>query len=233
MEILTIILTFLPSLAVLFYVYKKDPKHEPLKLVLKTFLIGAISCIPTVFVELSLESVTASLIDNQTYFYSFIDNFFQVALVEEFFKWLVVMFFIWKSSFFDDTYDGIVYCVSSSLGFAIFENIFYVFDGGLEVAVLRTFFAGHSIFGVVMGVYMSRARHYKYYCKESQKNINLALSLIIPTILHGTYDFLCGSGDGSLFMFFILFYISIVIWAFYLIKKEARNDHSLIENRDY
>ncbi len=229
MEILIITLTIVPSLALLYYVYKKDPKREPWKLVLKTFAIGALSVIPAVLVEMFFDSITKEVLDENTYFYSFIDNFFQVALVEEFFKWLVVMFFIWNSSFFDDTYDGIVYCVCASLGFALFENIFYVMDGGLETAILRSLFTGHAIFGVVMGVYVSRARHNKHLSQTFQKHKNLMLSLAVPTILHGAYDFLCGSGDGTLVLIFLIFYVLIVVWAFKLIKREAANDHSLSE----
>jgi RsiW-degrading membrane proteinase PrsW (M82 family) len=47
-----------------------------------------------------------------------------------------------------------------SMGFAAFENILYVFQGGFKVALLRAFTAipAHATFGVIMGYYMGKSK---------------------------------------------------------------------------
>ena len=60
---------------------------------------------------------------------------------EELFKFLALMFVAFPRKNFNEPFDGIVYSVMIGLGFASFENIMYVFEGGIGVAFMRTFTA--------------------------------------------------------------------------------------------
>ena len=73
------------------------------------------------------------------------------------------------------------------LGFAGIENVMYIMQGGLELAVGRGIFAvpAHFFFAIFMGYFFSLAR-FRY----GNKKRYLFLAYIIPVILHGTYDFL-------------------------------------------
>src|SRR5690606_34909890 len=86
---------------------------------------------------------------------------------------------------FDEPFDGIVYAVMVSLGFAATENIAYVVQGGYEVALLRAFTAvpAHATFGIMMGYYMGKA---KFSLRRQQLNL---LGLFLATLFHGAYDF--------------------------------------------
>ena len=72
------------------------------------------------------------------------------------------------------------------MGFAILENILYVAQGGLSLAILRMFTAvpGHAAFGVIMGYYVGLAK----FDKNNQVRL-LTQGVIFAAIVHGAYDF--------------------------------------------
>lgn len=95
---------------------------------------------------------------------------------------------VWKSKDFDHHYDGIVYAVFVSLGFALVENILYVFEHGSTTATLIAVLAvmGHGFLGVIMNYYLSLS---KFNIGEVKRNLILK-SIFIPIFFHGSYDFL-------------------------------------------
>ena len=90
-------------------------------------------------------------------------SFVFVAAVEEALKYWIVRKKIWDHPAFDEYFDGIMYAVTASLGFAALENVFYVTDGGLYVGVIRALMAvpAHALFGAMMGYYIGLARFEK------------------------------------------------------------------------
>lgn len=61
--------------------------------------------------------------------------FLVVAVVEEGTKFFFLHQKTWHSPYFNYRYDAIVYAVFVSLGFAAFENVKYIFNYGLSVAL--------------------------------------------------------------------------------------------------
>jgi RsiW-degrading membrane proteinase PrsW (M82 family) len=118
-----------------------------------------------------------------------IKGFIVVGFVEEFLKLLVVRHFAFKNHYFDEVMDGIVYTVMASLGFACFENILFVINTGVEVALIRAFTAVplHAISSGIMGYYIGKAKFEK---TRSQVNKNIYLGLLFAVLIHGFYDFL-------------------------------------------
>lgn len=64
-----------------------------------------------------------------------------VGLIEEGTKYYFLKKKTWNNPNFDYMYDGIVYAVFVSLGFAGFENILYVFNFGIQIAPMRAILA--------------------------------------------------------------------------------------------
>ena len=66
------------------------------------------------------------------------------------------------------------------MGFAFVENILYVSQGGMQVAILRTFTAvpAHAMFAVMMGYYAGLA---KFAVDDSERNRLLARGLLWPS----------------------------------------------------
>lgn len=199
-----LLLASAPVVIILLYVYIRDKyEKEPLGLLLKVLLAGALTTIPILLVETWLGKFMVNFSGLQAAAY----NAFVVAgFTEEFFKFAALYYIIWRHKEFDEKYDGIVYAVFVSLGFALVENIMYVFQYGPEVAYSRAITAVpmHAILGITMGYYFSLAKFF-----EKRRTINFITALLMPILLHGIYDFILMSQHEMYLMIFIpfLFYM--------------------------
>ena len=222
----------LPVFLILRYVYLLDRnEREPLGFVLKVVMYGAIFSVPCAAAERFLIPLIGIFYDPATIQYAWMENTVGVALVEEFSKWLVLMLIVWKNKNFDYRYDGIVYAVSASLGFAALENVLYVLNYGTGVSIGRAIFAipGHATFGVFMGFWLSRAKNFWLDDKPNRMKICRLFALIIPMLIHGAYDFLLSeqvAATGYQYIFYI-YVILLDFFAWRVIKHEFRTDKRL------
>ena len=217
-----LIASITPVIIFLYLIFKKDKSKEPINLLAKCFFGGFLSIIITLIIDIPMTFIGDSF--HTPLFKSFFDAFFIAAIPEELSKFIILYWIIWKSKFFDEQYDGIIYAVFVSLGFALVENIVYVFQHGMGVAFIRAILAvpGHGLFAVAMGYFISIAK----FSKEGYQQKYLALSLLVPMLFHGTYDFILmygnslgESGAGFVVLLLILFtFLNIYLWRF-AIKK--------------
>ena len=150
-----LLITLLPSIVIGIYVYRKDKyEKEPIKLLLTNFGLGATASIILTFILSAVSKLFFSVTDPLSILQQFIKAFMIVALVEELSKYLIVRYVAQKNPEFNEPFDGIVYAVMVSMGFAAVENIAYVAEGGLPTALVRAFTAvpAHAVFGILMGV---------------------------------------------------------------------------------
>lgn len=199
-----LILALAPVLILLVYVYFRDKyEKEPVKLILKGILFGAIIIFPVGLVENFIITFGTNFgkLGKAAW-----DGFIVAGATEEIFKFLAVLLLVWRNRNFNEKFDGIVYAVSVSLGFAAIENLFYVFSNSnsMQVGLLRAFTAvpGHTIFGIVMGFYLGLARF-----STNNRSKWLFRAFLVPWFLHGLYDFLLMSGHPILLLIFIPFLI--------------------------
>ena len=215
----------LPVIILCFFVYKKDPHREPMKLLIKIFVLGFISAIPVVFVESLLDNVFPA--DGvSSFILIFINTFISVALVEEGFKWIITMIFGYRNKEFDEIYDVIAYAVFASLGFACIENILYVFAHGLMNAFLRALISipGHMCFGIIMGYFFAQAKVGSINKHEGIFTKNIVLSILLPTITHTLYDaflFYTKYNALSILLFFV-FDIAMVVVCLVTVNKTSK-----------
>lgn len=216
---MNIVLAIIPSIIIGILIYKADKvEKEPKKEIIKAFLLGCLSIILTLIVSLILKINEIELNYNsisQILIYSFID----IALIEEFSKWLISILFLRKNKNYNYIFDSIVYTVFIALGFATIENILYAVDNDIAVILIRaiTTVPAHVFFAVSLGYYIS-----KY--KEKPKFTTLLLSLIVPTLLHGFYDFCLLSENTILYLIYLLFVICLYIFSIKRIKILMEND---------
>ncbi len=120
---------------------------------------------------------------------------------------------------FDEPYDGIVYSSSVALGFATIENILYLIANGLEYALGRALLpvSSHAIFGVIMGYYLGKA---KFSVHSKRKWI--VLSLLIPFILHGIYDYILISQTNWIYVM-----LPFMIFLWWLGIRKVKLAHTL------
>ncbi|MBC9796200.1 PrsW family intramembrane metalloprotease [Sinomicrobium weinanense] len=181
-----IISALAPVAAVIIYIYIKDKyEKEPLRLLFFSFVLGAVASIIITTIISMVYQTMLPLPDNYNIWQQFIKAFLVVGLTEEFSKYVIVRYFAQPNKAFNEPFDGIVYAVMVSMGFAATENIFYVLEGGYEVALLRAFTAvpAHATFGVLMGYFMGKAKF-----SRNKAVLNLC-GLFLAAIFHGAYDF--------------------------------------------
>lgn len=179
-----LILTIGPALAVCGYIIHKDRfEKEPLGLMVMAFLLGVFSVFPAgISNEMGgqILEMDGSLINTALF------AFLVVGLGEEFFKFFFLRYILYNRKAFNEPLDGIVYAVMIGMGFATFENILYVSEGGFGVAIARmlTAIPAHAIFAVVMGYYVGLSKF-----DLTHKDEFLRKGLVYPVLLHGAYDF--------------------------------------------
>lgn len=245
-DIFLFIVAILPAFILCRYVFKMDKvEKEPLGLLIKLLVLGAVSCFPAASVEVFLDGIIDTLFYNNvgTYSYLFIKNFIGIALVEEGFKLIILLIFTRKNKEFNCLFDGIIYSVFVSLGFAALENVLYVFEYGLWTAIMRAVLAvpGHMFFAVMMGYYYSMwhitDKTVLEECKLKKEGIisnskenynpkrNIIKCILIPVLAHGFYDFCC-TVDSTFFMLVLLVFVMFMYsHCFSKIKRMSKSDN--------
>ena len=219
----TLLITIVPSFLILLYFFFSDKFKEPKGTVAIVFVLGILICLPAgilnnfMFVNFGGESSGKDLTH----------SFLGPAWTEEILKFLVLYSIVLRRAEFNEPMDGIVYGVVASLGFATYENYDYVFRlaetwdiAPQQLAIWRSYSAVpmHGLNGCIMGFYFGM------YAFTANKKF-LVLSLLIPFLLHGFYNFL-----GHPFHYIIV--IGMLIYAIKLhnslkklqLKKKNENE---------
>ena len=222
-----IIAAVLPAVALMIYVYRSDRlESESPQLILTLVLQGIVATSLAAFTESIGAHILGWFLEEDTILYNAIFFFLIVALSEEGFKYLLLKDRTWNSRAFNCQFDGVVYAVSVSLGFALWENIQYVILYGFEVAVLRAVTAvpGHACFGVFMGAWYGLAKRYANAGEREKSERCLKLALLTAVLLHGCYDFIASidiPGYGWIFFAFVLV-MFVISWL--TVRKLSKND---------
>ncbi len=223
-------LSLIPSVILCYYIYSKDViEKEPISLLIKLFIAGIASVFLVFIISDSLELIFPILTESsKSLKVLLIQNFLGVALIEEFCKWIFLLVCTWRNRNFNFLFDGIVYAVFVSLGFATFENLTIVYSlKGLMAILLRAVISvpAHAFFGVFMGYYYGLAKKKKNSRKGHGKY--LLLSLIVPILLHSFFDFCLAVNNIIYFIVFIVFVVLLYISSFKAIIKTAKDDHKI------
>jgi RsiW-degrading membrane proteinase PrsW (M82 family) len=168
------------------YIYWKDKfDKEPLRVLLITFLLGALSALPVVISGHFLEAFGFDPF-SKSIFWSFISMFCVVGIIEEGFKFLAVYLYAHRQHAFNEPFDGITYGVMSAMGFASLENLLYVFgnEESESIAWVRMFTAvpAHAFFGIISGYYLGLQRF-------MNKPGYALLGVFLAALLHTSYNF--------------------------------------------
>ncbi len=193
MTFILLALAIAPGLAIAIFIYEKDKlDKEPFHLLVKSFFLGALSVVLALALQEGGKFMYGfwSQMLHRTVTYDFTVTFghaMAVGFSEEWSKYIFLMAFAYRKKEFNEPFDGITYAVMIGMGFASLENIFYVAEGGLEVAILRMFTAvpAHAAFAVIMGYFVGLAK-FKHQFSISLYKLS---GLFLAALLHGIYDF--------------------------------------------
>ncbi|MBE6810153.1 MAG: PrsW family intramembrane metalloprotease [Ruminococcaceae bacterium] len=256
-DILLVCAALFPAIALCIYVFKKDRvEKEPIGLLISLAFLGCVICFPAAEIEgvafdLIKKAFTPYAVeqDGVKYLtgvafkmYNASKYFVGVALVEEGLKFLVLILMTRKNKNFNSLFDGLIYAVFVSLGFAALENVLYVVKNGWMNAFVRAVMSvpGHMFFAVLMGYYYSMWHMYEKAkrkeralkrdgllspdAKEFSGRRHLVLSLLVPILAHGLYDYCCTDGTVLATIGLYAFLLFLYVHCFGRIRKMSKDD---------
>lgn len=214
----------LPAIYLMMRIYRADRlEMEPRNVLVKLVGMGFLATVIAMALEWLGGKIVVTVASSEL-MYNILFYFLVVALAEEGAKYFLLKRSTWNSPHFNCRFDGVVYAAFVSLGFALAENVGYVLEYGMGTALLRAVTAvpGHACFGIFMGAFYGAAKKYENYNIEQSRNYRI-LALVVPTLLHGTYDFIAVQDEG-LSPLFILFVALMFFGAYKVLKDLSRKD---------
>lgn len=184
-------LAFAPGLFWLWFfarrnIYRPDPK----RILAGTFFLGIFSTFPAGILNSTFisDEVNSALSSGQFVALSTIaaSMFFVVGPVEETLKFLAVRIYAYRSLYFDEPMDGMVYAAAASLGFASLENLYYIYEYGPDVMIGRSILStlGHVVFGSFWGYALGIQA--QQHSKKSA--FILVVAIVIAAVAHGMFN---------------------------------------------
>lgn len=180
-------LAIAPGAAITLYIYSRDKyDREPLKPLLISFLLGMVATAPAIIIQTSLKPVLYLYFPGYTIWYYFLLSFIVVACSEEGCKFIMLRFYAYRNKAFSEPFDGIIYSVMISMGFATLENIGYVLNYGFKTGIIRMFLSVpmHGAFAVLVGYHVGLA---KFDAARAIQHI--VKGLLLAIFFHGAFDF--------------------------------------------
>ena len=217
----------IPAIWLMRIVYSSDHLEPESPYLLKNLVkAGILSSLLALVEERILSAILNRFVAPNTVAHNVILYFGIVALAEESSKYIFLKRNTWKNPEFNCQYDGVVYAVFVSLGFALWENISYVLNYGLTTAIARavTAIPGHACFGVFMGVFYGIAKKYDYAGETGKSLFFRILTLIVPMLLHGAYDYIATLEQAQSGWYFFAFVAVLFIVSFILVKNTSKKD---------
>ena len=220
----------IPAIFLMVKVYRSDKlERESPYLLWHLVRAGVLSSLLALVEERIFLAILDFSVPATSPMYNVILYFVIVAFAEESSKYLFMKKETWKNREFNCQYDGVVYAVFVSLGFALWENISYVMMYGFGTAVVRAITAvpGHACFGVFMGVFYGIAKRADYRGNSTGSSICRILAVVVPAFLHGTYDYIASmeNSDGSIY--FVVFVLVMFVCSYLLVGRSAKKDKPL------
>ena len=215
----------IPAVFLMVRVYRSDRLEKESSRQLWHLVRGGIlSALLALVEERVLSWGLDAVVEQNTVLYNVILYFVIVAVSEESSKYIFLKRSSWRSPEFNCQYDGVVYAVFTSLGFALWENISYVMSYGFSTALVRavTAIPGHACFGVFMGVFYGMAKKLEHRRKNKASVICRCCAILLPALLHGTYDYIASTEGGTLY--FVGFIAVLFIVSFVLVGKMSKDD---------
>ena len=227
--------TILPPIFLGVIIWKSDKFPEPGKFLVTAFMLGVAIDLPLILLIFISENQIAPLLGLDLQALDVWEkggwkeegavypagelafmNFFRAAFLEEGIKFALLIFICVRLEALNEPIDAIVYGAAIGLGYAAMENYGYLaspnFENAWTIEMVKTRYyplVMHLGFGVVMGWLLSLNLFYE--TSRFKRRFMLIISLAIPVIYHGAYNYYSAVDIFPLVT--VILFISIVYWA--------------------
>lgn len=220
-------LAVIPGLVIIVYIYGKDKvEKEPLNLILRLIIFGTLSGVVAGTLE-QVEMAFLPSFQQGSLAYALTMAFGVAGLCEELVKFLALKIGSWNHPSFNYRFDGIVYGVSVAVGFAVLENLNYVFTYGFQTAIVRAFTAVplHAFCGAMMGILYSYAKKASIDGHSLTSTWYQIAAYTIPLLIHGIYDTLAMLRSQAASMMLMAFVIYMFLKVTRMVNKMSAQDN--------
>lgn len=237
MEVIKIIISFLPVIIVgLFYLLvnkKKVSLNNVLNIFLVSFFLILFSTgIREIIIRLGaimymgMQKIMPSL-SMEYGFGLFFKAFISAGLCEEIAKWTGIKVLKPKNK-----REIVVFAIFVAVFLSSMENNSFIQRFDLVTGIYRALMDMHIVFQVVMSFFMVKAFDKKNNGKKMQSHLIQILAILVPAIIHGIYDaiFWNVTTEGQSILVPIAFGIFVYGIAFWTIYKYRSNDGKEEEN---
>ncbi|MBQ8961882.1 MAG: PrsW family intramembrane metalloprotease [Ruminococcus sp.] len=226
-NIILIAAAVIPAVFLMIKVYRSDRlESESPRLLWSLVIAGILSSLLALVEEKIGGGILSLFVSEKSRLYDVLLYFVVVAVSEESSKYLLLKRHTWTHQEFNCQYDGVVYAVFVSLGFALWENISYVTSFGFSAALIRAVTAvpGHACFGVFMGVFYGLAKKCSNRGDLAGEKLFRRLSVIVPVLLHGAYDYIATMNNVPSGWYFAGFVGALFIVSYFLVGRMSKKD---------
>ncbi len=221
-----ILAAFAPGLFWLWFFLRLDRiRPEPRRLIALTFLLGCVATLPAGLGNylFGAEALLDGGLSGAPELISVVTAMLVVGPVEELCKFGAVRLGAYRSLYFDEPADGLVYAATASLGFASLENLIYVLDYGPAVMLARAPIStlAHLVFGSIWGQALGQ-----YYASAGSQRLPW-LKRLLPLIC----SLALAAGAHALFNVMIFVFVPAAlalvlagaIWAYRAFRQGQRS----------
>ncbi|MFP4589512.1 MAG: PrsW family intramembrane metalloprotease [Candidatus Bipolaricaulota bacterium] len=151
------------------------------------------------------------------------NHYIGAGVLEETAKLGLFMLVVWQFDFedFSEPYDAMVYMGMVGVGFAVYEDFFYIFQYSFppweagdinrygevfQFMVLQRAFPGHVLFNTLEGYYIGKAKFATTYRTTLQE---FSKGFVIAVLAHGTFNLIGGRLDTG----WLIVYVTLLTWA--------------------
>ncbi len=203
-----------PGLALMWFLHTRPQYPQPRTILWATFGLGVLVTIPVIILGFPISPIYVLM---PSYFYvALARTILGVAILEESFKYWILAGYSCQRKRLAEPFDGVVYGVVASLGFATLESIAFVIEGDVLGAGIRvlTSVPAHAALGAIMGYYIAQGTF-----NEANRGRSLRLAWVIPVVLHILYDFPLLLGVLWLLPLSLAALIVMIVWAVRIIRR--------------
>ncbi|MEN9921401.1 MAG: hypothetical protein RLZZ517_379 [Candidatus Parcubacteria bacterium] len=225
------LLGIIPALLWLWFWLREDASHpEPKKLILLTFLYGALSVPFALVFQLLFNSIfsigSTQSVSSLPFIYAF-----AIVLVwagiEEFVKYKAAWYGGLQKTVVDEAVDVPIYMISAALGFSALENMLFLIEpfqhGNISsiIATTKLRFIGASLVHIASSALIGMFAGYSLFFMKSMRRRYVFTGFILATVLHALFNlFIIKSSQNSFVGFLLIWlFVVLIIVLFERIKK--------------
>lgn len=234
MSILSSLLAaIIPMSLYLILIWRLDRnEREPLGEILKHYFWGAVGAIILGILFSSFLTSTSKIIFSE----QFVTSFFSAVIIAPFAEEIVKSIYLlkaFKSDYFDNITDGLVYGAAIGLGFGMTENILYftmydnTFTEWISVVLIRSIFSAvmHAISTAIVGSFVAKAK----FTKGAKRQVYFLVGLFWAMVIHASWNF-----SVSFQFTYLLGIISMIVLIalFFMVFLRSLKNESFVIKRE-